>query len=88
MQELLALRRSAESYCQSAPHLLDFIEADVQPGMHNEEMLGGYAIYTLMTKVPGSTLSYDSFCKKSRFERDEIRRAFKDALMYVCSLRL
>ena len=43
-------------------------------------MSGGYAVFILMTKIPGEQLNYDTFWGKDEEEREAIRRAFKVAL--------
>jgi hypothetical protein len=55
----------------------------VQPGMHEEGVVGGYAVMILMTEVPGSALPHDTFCRMSRTQRDAVRDAFRVALTYV-----
>jgi hypothetical protein len=81
MQEIMALRRLADHNCQSAPQLLDYLELLKRPGMHGEGIVGGYVVITLMTKVSGSALPWNSFYRFSRAERNEFREAFNKALM-------
>lgn len=44
-------------------------------------MSGGYVAFILMTKVPGEALNYEKFWAKDQKTREDIRRAFKAALM-------
>lgn len=81
VQEIIALRQFADLMCHSAPHFLELSESTVQPEMHVDGIIGGYFVAILMTQVPGGALRYDSFCKMQKIERDEIRDAFKEALM-------
>jgi len=67
--------------CKYAPELLDFASATLQSGTHDEEVPGGFLVYTLMTKLPGKRLTASNFWERSREERDEIRAAFKEALL-------
>jgi hypothetical protein len=80
LDELDALQRFREHKCKSAPWLLDIAESPVQPGTHENEIVGGYMIWILMTKLPGERITYSTFCGKSLSERQEIRDAFRDAL--------
>ena len=41
----------------------------------------GYTAFMLMTKVPGKALDYEKFWEKGEKTRENIRRAFKAALM-------
>jgi hypothetical protein len=80
LQETTALRILFEMDCGNAPHLLQFAQSKVRPGMHEAGIVGGYVIFILMTKMPGSRLPYDTFCKMSRDERDKVREAFRRAI--------
>jgi len=79
LKEIMALQQLAESECSSTPWLLSFAETTVQPGIHMIEFEGGYLVFTLMTKLPGSQLSYEKLCAMTSEERDEVRAGFKDA---------
>ena len=83
VREAKALRHFLDIRCQSAPCLLKVTQTEVRANLHSESMMGGYLIVMLMTKVPGSALEHDTFCKMSRPQRDEIRQAFRRALMLV-----
>ncbi|KAJ4366342.1 hypothetical protein N0V83_007978 [Neocucurbitaria cava] len=89
VQEIVALQRSLDLQCQNAPQFLDFAESAVQPGMHREGIFRGYCVVTLMTKVPGFRVPYTTFCGWSPAQRDEMREAFKKALLEVwkCGIR-
>jgi hypothetical protein len=50
-------------------------------GVDEQAMMGGYTVFMLMNKIPGEPLSYDMFWKKDEKTREEIRVAFKEALM-------
>jgi hypothetical protein len=81
VREVIALRRLTDAQCRSAPHLLRFIETGVPHGLHEYGIVGGYVVMTLMTKMPGAALPYSTFCKMSREQRDEVREAFRSALL-------
>jgi hypothetical protein len=83
VQEITALRQHLDHECQSAPQLLGFAETEVDPCIHEYGIVGGYVIIILMSKVPGSTISYETLCKMSSAQRDDIRQAFKQALRLV-----
>lgn len=80
-REFFALSRLAEHRCSSAPWLLDMVITDVKAGMHSEEMIGGYMLVMLMTKIPGKMLLKSDFIQLPRAERDELRARFKEALL-------
>jgi hypothetical protein len=65
-QEGIALGRLVDMQCQSAPHLFKLLEARVQPGMHEDGIVGGYVYMLLMRKMPGAKLPYNMFCTMSR----------------------
>jgi len=46
-----------------------------------QAMVGGFAIFLLMTKVPGECIEYNMFWSKTEEQREEIRHAFKKAVM-------
>lgn len=81
VNEIFALRNLADQHCQHAPWLLDFAELSVMPGDHPLGIVGGYYVVTLMTKIPGIQLTWQYLSDLSPAERDEIREAFKVALM-------
>lgn len=80
--EYHALKRFAKTNCSSAPHLLSYVLDVVEEGIDDDcAIIGGYAFFMLMTKVPGERLSYWDFRDLEQSERDDIRQAFKQALM-------
>ena len=81
LNEIQALRKLAAGQCAHTPHLLDVV-GDWQPhGVDDQGMNGGFAIFILMTKVPGEAITYETMREKTVEERDDIRAAFKTALM-------
>jgi hypothetical protein len=80
VQEVTALTRFSHIQCGSAPQLYDFAEGSIRSEMHEDAIMGGYIVMILMCKVPGSALSYDSFCRMSLSQRTEVREAFRRAL--------
>jgi hypothetical protein len=85
--EAAALERLGIMQCKHAPRLLDFASDTLQPGTHEEEIAGGFIVYTLMTKMPGKRLTYENFWSRPLKHREEIRAAFKEALLGVSSAR-
>jgi hypothetical protein len=81
--EAAALERLGIMKCKYAPWLLDFASDTLQAGTHEEEIAGGFIVYTLMTKMPGKRLTCENFWGRSLKDREEIRAAFKKALLYV-----
>lgn len=81
LNEAAALDRLGELECKHAPALLDVAIKTMQPGTHEEEIPGGYLVFLLMTKLPGKRITYRDFWGLSLQERDEIRNAFKEALL-------
>jgi hypothetical protein len=80
-QEIKALQHFRPENCGSTPHLLDFTGDFVDAGTDKKGMVDGYAIFIFITKVPGERLTYDKYWKLSLAERDEIRVAFKEAIL-------
>ncbi|RMZ67476.1 Vacuolar sorting-associated VPS28 [Pyrenophora seminiperda CCB06] len=69
-----------------APRLLGFAGESTAKGVDDDEaMHEGYTVFMLMNKLPGVTLNEDKFWNKDEETREEIRRAFKVALMDVWS---
>jgi hypothetical protein len=79
LQEITALRLLFEMDCASAPHLVELAQGMVRPDME-AGIVGGYIVMILMTKMPGSELPYDTFCKMPKVERDKVREAFRRAI--------
>jgi len=83
IHEVRALRYFGKHKCTRAPHLLGLAVTDVVPCVDEQGMVGGYALYMLMTKIPGRRVDHEMFWGKSEAERETIRRSFKEALLYV-----
>jgi hypothetical protein len=81
IDETRALRYLCETKCAYTPHLLQ-VTAEVGAEWVDEKAMGdGYVVFILMTKVPGERMDYDMFWSKVEGKREEIRRAFKTALL-------
>lgn len=81
LDETRALRYLGETKCSYAPHLLQDT-AEVGAEWVDEKTMGyGYVVFILMTKVPGERMDYGMFWSKSEEKREQIRRAFKTALL-------
>ncbi|KAI8933628.1 hypothetical protein NX059_009353 [Plenodomus lindquistii] len=83
MCEVDALQRLADVKCRHAPWLLDVMQQRTQAGTHPREIVGGYLTLTVMTKVPGTCLSYKYVSGLSCADRDRLREDFKEALTDV-----
>lgn len=81
IQEIRALRHLKKTSCQHTPHLIDIDGTFVTADIDEAAMVGGYTIFMLMTKLPGQRIEYDMFWSKTLEERQEIRLAFKMAMM-------
>ena len=81
LNEIKALEQFRNTGCVHAPQLIDSTGIQLPPGIDPQIMVGGYARFILMTKLPGSHLRWDDFWEKTEAEREEIRQAFKVALM-------
>ncbi|KAF1955192.1 hypothetical protein CC80DRAFT_594384 [Byssothecium circinans] len=82
--EIHALRLLDDGESSHTPRLWGFLATTVkQRGNHFEEIVGGYFCFMLMSKVPGKRIEYDWYWALSKEERDEIREAFKVALLEV-----
>ncbi|KAF2006571.1 hypothetical protein P154DRAFT_559103 [Amniculicola lignicola CBS 123094] len=81
--EYFALRRFTSMDCQYAPRLLCHTAVSVTPGTSRIEMVGGYAILMLMTKLPGEPLNYRGFWSMPLEEREAVRITFKEALLEI-----
>ncbi|KAF2637345.1 hypothetical protein P280DRAFT_472070 [Massarina eburnea CBS 473.64] len=67
-----------------APYLFDFSVATIEKrGYHYDEIVGGYLVFILMPKVPGLRIEHRWYWFLSKGKRDEIREAFKKALLSV-----
>lgn len=76
--ELGALKLFTEKGCTSTPKLLAF-EEETQSS--HDSVPGGYILYLLMEKLPGSRIDKDAFWHLDESERAKIREKFKDAWM-------
>jgi hypothetical protein len=81
LNEIKALEHFRNTGCVHAPQLIDSMGVKLPPGIDPQIMVGGYARFILMTKLPGSRLEWEAFWRKTEAEREEIRQAFKVALM-------
>jgi hypothetical protein len=81
LNEIKALEQFRNTGCVHAPQLIDSMGVQLPPGIDPQIMVGGYARFILMTKLPGSHLQWEDFWGKTEAEREEIRQAFKVALM-------
>ena len=81
LNEIKALEHFRNTGCVHAPQLIDCMGVQLPLGIDPQIMVGGYARFILMTKLPGSHLRWEDFWEKTEAEREEIRQAFKVALM-------
>ncbi|KAF3002450.1 hypothetical protein E8E13_004785 [Curvularia kusanoi] len=83
VDEIKTLDRFRSTGCVHTPQLINVICINSLSGIYQESMAGGYTKFIFMTKLPGKRLEWDTFWGKTKEERDEIRLAFKVALMGV-----
>ncbi|KAI8933624.1 hypothetical protein NX059_009349 [Plenodomus lindquistii] len=89
IEEIKSLEILQENQYTSSPHLIDSYAEFTRKGVDNERaMPKGYTIFILMTKVPGEQLDHNKFWAKDKESRNEIRRAFKDAIIEVFKCRI
>jgi hypothetical protein len=81
VNEIAALEHLDVLRCEHVPALLDVLVNAVPRGIHEDAIEGGYLVCILMTKLPGKAISQCNFWDLSLQERDEIRSAFKEALL-------
>lgn len=81
--EINALGKFNECNCANAPHLLGAVQDVIRPRVDDEAMIHGYVAFILMTKVPGEHIDQKKYWALSVAERDEIRAAFREALLYA-----
>ncbi|KAL8651993.1 MAG: hypothetical protein Q9210_002945 [Variospora velana] len=87
-QEIGMLERLTAERCSVTPTLLA-VKVGTQdeslfsgPGFNTPWFMpGGYIVYILMAKIPAQPLDINSFWSFTKDERDEVRSAFKKALM-------
>ncbi|KAH9863893.1 hypothetical protein J1614_009825, partial [Plenodomus biglobosus] len=86
--EITALRRLQQHKCAHAPHLLDIASVEATEEVDEQAMPGGYAVFMLMTKVPGEVLTQQAFWNMEEDMREQIRRAFKMAMtdLWKCGI--
>ena len=72
--EIEVLRLFKESQHDCAPWLLNVKQDILECGAHSCEMVSGYIVHILITKLPGKRL-YRHFWALPREARDEIREA-------------
>ena len=93
--EIYTLKKLTAAGCSVTPRLLA-TKIDVQDRsiLHKKTsdherrwwMPGGYIAYILMEKLPAQVLEYSSFWNDfTEKDREEVRRAFKKAYMYVAN---
>ncbi|CAK41072.1 uncharacterized protein An12g02300 [Aspergillus niger] len=76
--EVKALTILTESKCSSSPYLIDSMHRQQTDGW----VPGGYIHYNAMEMLPGVTVC-DHYDGMERQERDELRKAFKKAWIYL-----
>ncbi|KAF2868847.1 hypothetical protein BDV95DRAFT_630513 [Massariosphaeria phaeospora] len=81
IQEQAALMWLGMNNAPYSPHLLAYGSDNVTPESDPERMVGGYIVFTVMTKLPGKRITIDWYWRLELAERDEIRKAFKTALL-------
>jgi hypothetical protein len=62
-------------------HFLIAASARLPEGVDKLGVTGGFAVFILMTQVPGKPLTYKMMKSKTTEERNELRNAFKAAFM-------
>jgi hypothetical protein len=88
IDELEALRILRDTDCAHTPQLLATI-SDVMPaGRDKQGMVGGFVVFILMTKVPGTPITPAMMETKTLEQMDEIRAAFKTAIMCVVDITI
>lgn len=79
--EVLALDQLAARQCHSAPWLLEVSVLPLGRSDHDLGIAGGHCVFILMFKVAGRRLTYNYLHGLSPTERQEIRDAFRLALL-------
>ena len=80
-EEMEALEIFGKAKCSSVPHLIEYWEGIVQAGVDNLAIPGGYMKIMFMNKLPEESLDREKLRNKTEEMRENIRRAFKVALM-------
>ncbi|KAH7138575.1 hypothetical protein B0J11DRAFT_422148 [Dendryphion nanum] len=87
INEVGALLQFRQKHSRHTPKLLNFVTDVVPSNVNGVVMVGGYIVFILMTKVPGKQISHNEFHNElTVLERNEIRQAFKKALIDVWTL--
>jgi hypothetical protein len=82
LKEVEALRLLGEAKnCAYTPQLLTYAGYNVKEDIDSQGIVDGYMLFMLMTKVPGQPISSDYYWALPISKREEIRQAFKTALM-------
>ncbi|KAI1510961.1 hypothetical protein KJE20_09822 [Pyrenophora tritici-repentis] len=86
-KEFAALTHFKNGEFTHAPHILGFaVDNTAEEADDTEAMLGGYVVFMLMNKLPGEQITWAKCWSKEEKTREEIRCAFKVALMDVWSV--
>ncbi|KAI8933625.1 hypothetical protein NX059_009350 [Plenodomus lindquistii] len=86
--EINALKHLTDLNSAHAPHLLDVAVNDVRDDVDDKAMPGGYAVFMLMTKLPGEALSKETFWNMDEETREDVRHSFKDAMIDLWESRI
>jgi hypothetical protein len=81
MNEFHALDILNKGKSAYTPHLLTWAYSRVWEEIDILGMVGGYMLFTVMTKLPARRIDYKDFWGFTLSKRDEIRAAFKLAQM-------
>jgi hypothetical protein len=81
LDEINALERFRDSDCLHTPHLVVAETQRLAPELDKLSIPGGFLTWTIMTYVPGVRLVSTEFWEKPEWQREQIRQAFKIALM-------
>jgi hypothetical protein len=81
IREFLALSALTKGNSTYTPHLLAYVCEKVWEELDVLGMVGGYVVYTIMTKLPGTRLNYKTYWEFPLEKREEVRAAFKEALL-------
>jgi hypothetical protein len=79
--EVYALERFLDRKCDGVPWLAAVTETTLSGGLHPLEIVDGFLVFTLMTKMRGKPLSYEYLASMECKERNRVRQGFKEALM-------
>ncbi|KAJ4375715.1 hypothetical protein N0V86_007248 [Didymella sp. IMI 355093] len=79
--EIQALKRFRDSDCPHTPHLIVAETQRLVPELDQLSIPEGFLTWTIMTHLPGVRLISTEFWEKPEWQREQIRQAFKIALM-------